>query len=181
MIWRRNWRFSKYGNFSAPAGKFPFGVRRRNLWRKDSGVPGGTVPFRYGEAKGIFSFEKRMSPRPPKEKRGGISISPRTPLKRHKGAGCGPPLWKPFLGEGDGPRLWKPLLGMGSGSGKRSRGCPICTLRFDATISTAYKAGQALHPARDLVRNSSPAQQFSQNPFPQPCTQVQGWIQRLFF
>ena len=27
-----------------------------------------------------------MSPRPPKEKRGGISISPRTPLKRHKGA-----------------------------------------------------------------------------------------------
>nr|DAE40138.1 MAG TPA: hypothetical protein [Caudoviricetes sp.] len=27
-----------------------------------------------------------MSPRPPKEKRGGIPISPRTPLKRHKGA-----------------------------------------------------------------------------------------------
>ena len=133
---------------------------------KITGVPGGTVPVRYGEAKGIFSFEKRMSPRPPKEKRGGISISPRTPLKRHKGAGCGPPLWKPFLGEGGGPRLWKPLLGMGSGSGKMSRGCPICTLRFDATISTAYKAGQALHPARDLVRNSSPAQQFSQNPFP---------------
>ena len=137
---------------------------------KITGVPGGTVPVRYGEAKGIFSFEKRMSPRPPKEKRGGISISPRTPLKRHKGAGCGPPLWKPFLGEGGGPRLWKPLLGMGSGSGKMSRGCPICTLRFDATISTAYKAGQALHPARDLVRNSSPAQQFSQNPFPQTCT-----------
>ena len=56
-----------------------------------AGIPGGTVPFRYGEAKGIFSFEKRMSPpAPPKEKRGGISISPRTPLKRHKGAGCGP-------------------------------------------------------------------------------------------
>ena len=51
-----------------------------------AGIPGGTVPFRYGEARGIFSFEKRMSPRPPKEKRGGISISPRTPLKRHKGA-----------------------------------------------------------------------------------------------
>ena len=64
-------------------------------------IPGGTVPFRYGEAKGIFSFEKRMSPRPPKEKRGGISISPRTPLKRHKGAGCGPPLWKPLPGIGD--------------------------------------------------------------------------------
>ena len=104
--------------------EFPFSFR---LAEKITGVPGGTVPFRYGEAKGIFSFEKRMSPRPPKEKRGGISISPRTPLKRHKGAGCGPPLWKPFLGEGDGPRLWKPLLGMGSGSGKRSRWCPLCS------------------------------------------------------
>ena len=124
--------------------------------------------YRFGTEKpGGYSLLKReCPPRPPKEKRGGISISPRTPLKRHKGAGCGPPLWKPFLGEGGGPRLWKPLLGMGSGSGKMSRGCPICTLRFDATISTAYKAGQALHPARDLVRNSSPAQQFSQNPFP---------------
>ena len=65
----------------------PFSFR---LAEKITGVPGGTVPFRYGEAKGIFSFKKRMSPRPPKEKRGGISISPRTPLKRHKGAGCGP-------------------------------------------------------------------------------------------
>ena len=71
----------------------PFSFR---LAEKITGVPGGTVPFRYGEARGIFSFEKRMSPQPPKEKRGGISISPRTPLKRHKGAGCGPPLWKPL-------------------------------------------------------------------------------------
>ena len=69
----------------------PFSFR---LAEKITGVPGGTVPFRYGEARGIFSFEKRMSPRPPKEKRGGISISPRTPLKRHKGAGYGHPLWK---------------------------------------------------------------------------------------
>ena len=61
----------------------PFSFR---LAEKITGVPGGTVPFRYGEARGIFSFEKRMSPPPPKEKRGGISISPRTPLKRHKGA-----------------------------------------------------------------------------------------------
>ena len=66
----------------------PFSFR---LAEKITGVPGGTVPFRYGEAKGIFSFEKRMSPRPPKEKRGGISISPRTPLKRHKGRGPWPP------------------------------------------------------------------------------------------
>ena len=95
-----------------------------------------------------------MSPRPPKEKRGGISISPRTPLKRLKGAKLR------FLPFGN------PSKDKGSGSGKGGRGCPLCTLRFDATISTAYKAGQALHPARDLVRNSSPAQQFSQNPFP---------------
>nr|DAU69817.1 MAG TPA: hypothetical protein [Caudoviricetes sp.] len=32
-----------------------------------------------------------MSPRPPKEKHGGISISLRTPLKRHKGRGPRPP------------------------------------------------------------------------------------------
>ena len=125
MIWRRNWRFSKYGNFSAPAGKFPFGVRRRNLWRKDTGVPGGTVPFRYGEAKGIFSFEKRMSPQPPKEKRGGISISPRTPLKRHKGAKLR------FLPFGN------PSKDKGSGSGKGGRGCPLC----DPTNAMPANAG----------------------------------------
>ena len=99
-------------------------------------------------------MKRECPPRPPKEKRGGISISPRTPLKRHKGAKLR------FLPFGNPPK------DKGSGSGKGGRGCPLCTLRFDATISTAYKAGQALHPARDLVRNSSPAQQFSQNPFP---------------
>ena len=80
-----------------------------------AGIPGGTVPFRYGEARGIFSFEKRMSPQPPKEKRGGISISPRTPLKRHKGAKLR------FLPFGN------PSKDKGSGSGERSRKCPICT------------------------------------------------------
>ena len=39
---------------------------------------------------GIFSFKRECPPLPPKEKRGGISISPRTPLKRHKGAGLRP-------------------------------------------------------------------------------------------
>ena len=111
-----------------PQGDIPMSGQGEGAFgAKITGVPGGTVPVRYGEAKGIFSFEKRMSPRPPKEKRGGVSISPRTPVKRHKGAGCGPPLWKPFLGEGGGPRLWKPLLGMGSGSGKGGRGGPLCT------------------------------------------------------
>ena len=47
----------------------------------------GSPGFRDEKPKGIFSFEKRISPPgPPKEKRGGISISPRTPLKRLKGA-----------------------------------------------------------------------------------------------
>ena len=74
-----------------PQGDIPMSGQGEGAFgAKITGVPGGTVPVRYGEAKGIFSFEKRMSPRPPKEKRGGISISPRTPLKRHKGAGCGP-------------------------------------------------------------------------------------------
>ena len=82
------------------------GQRGRNLWRKDSRIPGGTVPVRYGEAKGIFSFEKRMSPQPPKEKRGGISISPRTPLKRLKGAKL---RFRPF---------GNPSKDKGSGSGK---------------------------------------------------------------
>ena len=40
----------------------PFSFR---LAEKITGVPGGTVPFRYGEAKEIFSFEKRMSPPAP--------------------------------------------------------------------------------------------------------------------
>ena len=148
-------------------GTFPCqGKGKEPLAQRLPGFPAELYRFGTEKPGGYFLLKRECPPRPPKEKRGGISISPRTPLKRHKGAGCGPPLWKPFLGEGGGPRLWKPLLGMGSGSGKMSRGCPICTLRFDATISTAYKAGQALHPARDLVRNSSPAQQFSQNPFP---------------
>ena len=40
----------------------PFSFR---LAEKITGVPGGTVPVRYGEARGIFSFEKRMSPPAP--------------------------------------------------------------------------------------------------------------------
>ena len=55
-----------------------------------------------------------MSPQPPKEKRGGISISPRTPLKRLKGAKLR------FLPFGN------PSKDKGSGSGKRGRECPLC-------------------------------------------------------
>ena len=99
-----------------PQGVVPTtGQGERIFGAKITGIPGGTVPFRYGEARGIFSFEKRMSPQPPKEKRGGISIPPRTPLKRLKGAKLR------FLPFGN------PSKDKGSGSGKGGRGCPLCT------------------------------------------------------
>ena len=73
--------------------------------------------YRFGTEKpGGYSLLKReCPPRPPKEKRGGISISPRTPLKRHKGAKLR------FLPFGN------PSKDKGSGSGKRGRECPLCT------------------------------------------------------
>ena len=90
----------------------PFSFR---LAEKITWVPGGTVPFRYGEARGIFSFEKRMSPRPPKEKRGEISIFPPPhPLETTQRGGLRP------------SPLETPLRMRGSGSGERSRGCPLC-------------------------------------------------------
>ena len=94
------------------------------------GAKGGPC-FRGEKPKGIFSFEKRMSPpAPPKEKRGGISISPRTPLKRHKGAGCGPPLWKPLPGQDGGAAAERevggvlfaaPVCGVPTGAGTQCR------------------------------------------------------------
>ena len=63
-------------------GTVPVGARGRGLWRK------GRPRFPGREAKGdILFWKENVPPGPPKEKRGGISISPRTPLKRHKGAG----------------------------------------------------------------------------------------------
>ena len=100
-------------NSLLPQGDIPMSGQGEGAFgAKITGVPGGTVPVRYGEARGIFSFEKRMSPRPPKEKRGGISISPRIPLKRLKGAKLR------FLPFGN------PSKDKGSGSGKRGRECP---------------------------------------------------------
>ena len=54
-------------------------------------LPQRAVPVSGTRSQRGYSLLKReCPPGPPKEKRGGISISPRTPLKRHKGAGCGP-------------------------------------------------------------------------------------------
>ena len=108
--------------------------------------------YRFGTEKpGGYSLLKReCPPRPPKEKRGGISISPRTPLKRHKGAGCGPNTvmairFPALMGRQschflESTSLYPPPGGAlvlspleippkerrGSDSGKRSRGRPIC-------------------------------------------------------
>ena len=83
--------------------------------------------YRFGTEKpGGYSLLKReCPPRPPKEKRGGISISPRTPLKRLKGAKLR------FLPFGN------PSKDKGSGSGERSRGCPLC----DPTNAMPANAG----------------------------------------
>ena len=88
--------------------------------------------YRFGTEKpGGYSLLKReCPPRPPKEKRGGISISPRTPLKRHKGAGCGPPLWKPLPGQDGGAAAERevggvlfaaPVCGVPTGAGTQCR------------------------------------------------------------
>ena len=52
-------------------------------------LPQRAAPVSEARSQGGYSLLKRECPPPgpPKEKRGGISISPRTPLKRHKGAG----------------------------------------------------------------------------------------------
>ena len=54
------------------------------------GFPAELYRFGTEKPRGYSLLKRECPPRPPKEKRGGISISPRTPLKRHKGAGCGP-------------------------------------------------------------------------------------------
>ena len=57
-----------------------------------SSLPQRAVPVSGTRSQGGYSLLKReCPPGPPKEKRGGISISPRTPLKRHKGRGPWPP------------------------------------------------------------------------------------------
>ena len=79
-------------------------------------LPQRAVPVSGTKSQGGYSLLKReCPPRPPKEKRGGISISPRTPLKRLKGAKLR------FLPFGN------PSKDKGSGSGKGGRGCPLCT------------------------------------------------------
>ena len=94
-------------------------------------LPQRAVPVSGTRSQGGYSLLKReCPPGPPKEKRGGISISPRTPLKRHKGAGCGPPLWKPLPGQDGGAAAERevggvlfaaPVCGVPTGAGTQCR------------------------------------------------------------
>ena len=72
----------------------------------------GSAAMRHTKS-GEYSLLKRECPPDPRKRNMGDAAVPHTP-SGHKGAGCGPP-------------LWKPLVGMGSGSGKRGRGYPLCS------------------------------------------------------
>ena len=89
-------------------------------------LPQRAVPVSGTRSQGGYSLLKReCPPGPPKEKRGGISISPRTPLKRHKGRGPWPRLWKPTPkgtgdeGRGQGPSPLETPLGDGGAAAER--------------------------------------------------------------
>ena len=68
------------------------------------GFPAELYRFGTEKPRGYSLLKRECPPRPPKEKRGGISISPRTPLKRHKGAGLRTlPFGNPSRGYGASP------------------------------------------------------------------------------
>ena len=71
--------------------------------------------------RGRFSLLKREKPpRPQKRNPGGFRFSPRTPLKRLKGGGSGPPP----LDSTPGATPLQPNLSQSSGSGARQTDCP---------------------------------------------------------
>ena len=79
------------------------------IWKSDKTVCSrrGQFPLR-GKGKGPLA-QRPLPLRPPPETWGTPPV-PHAP-SWHKGAGCGPPLWKPLPGTragGLGPRLWKP-------------------------------------------------------------------------
>ena len=87
-------------------------------------LPQRAVPVSGTKSQGGYSLLKReCPPRPPKEKRGGISFSPRTPLKRHKGRGPWPPPLETNPpgdgGRGQGPSPLETPLGDGGAAAER--------------------------------------------------------------
>ena len=90
-------------------------------------LPQRAVPVSGTRSQGGYSLLKReCPPGPPKEKRGGISISPRTPLKRHKGRGPWPPPLETNPqgdgGRGQGPSPLETPPGVGRGGAAAERG-----------------------------------------------------------
>ena len=87
-------------------------------------LPQRAVPVSGTRSQGGYSLLKReCPPGPPKEKRGGISIPPRTPLKRHKGRGPWPPPLETNPqgdgGRGQGPSPLETPLGDGGAAAER--------------------------------------------------------------
>ena len=87
-------------------------------------LPQRAVPVSGTRSQGGYSLLKReCPPGPPKEKRGGISISPRPPLKRHKGRGPWPPPLETNPqgdgGRGQGPSPLETPLGDGGAAAER--------------------------------------------------------------
>ena len=90
-------------------------------------LPQRAVPVSGTRSQGGYSLLKReCPPGPPKEKRGGISISPRTPLKRHKGRGPWPPPLETNPqgdgGRGQGPSPLETPLGDRGAAAERGAG-----------------------------------------------------------
>ena len=87
-------------------------------------LPQRAVPVSGTRSQGGYSLLKReCPPGPPTEKRGGISISTRTPLKRHKGRGPWPPPLETNPqgdgGRGQGPSPLETPLGDGGAAAER--------------------------------------------------------------
>ena len=87
-------------------------------------LPQRAVPVSGTRSQGGYSLLNReCPPGPPNEKRGGISISPRTPLKRHKGRGPWPPPLETNPqgdgGRGQGPSPLETPLGDGGAAAER--------------------------------------------------------------
>ena len=116
-------------------------------------LPQRAVPVSGTKSQGGYSLLKReCPPRPPKEKRGGISISPRTPLKRHKGRGPWPPPLETNPqgdgGRGQGPSPLETPLGDGGAAAEREaegvlfapRCAPCPQMRRRTDLRSRYSA-----------------------------------------
>ena len=102
-------RYAARGRTCSRKGTFPCrGKGKGSLAQRAAPVSGAR------SQRGYSLLKRECPPGPPKEKRGGISISPRTPLKRHKSRGPGPRLWNPTTGGWPGARRHGRLIRPGA-------------------------------------------------------------------